>query len=45
MKLTCSGRPARFNFLRVSYVFFRVDYTEVEVEAPSDNATFFGSNF
>jgi len=44
MKLKCTGRPARFRQLRVSYIFFTVDYTEaapIEV----DNAIFFGSNF
>ena len=43
MLLKCTGRPARFNFLRVSYVFFRVDYTAVATV--TGNATFFGSNF
>ena len=42
MKLKCTGRPARFQYLRVSYIFFRVDYTAVAV---TDNATFFGANF
>ena len=42
MKLKCTGRPARFNYLRVSYVFFRVDYTAA---VAADNATFFGANF
>ena len=44
MKLTCTGRPARFNYLRVSYIYFRVDYTAA-VAAARDNATFFGTNF
>ena len=44
MKITCTSRPARFNYLRVSYIFFRVDYTAEEV-AVADNATFFGANF
>ena len=43
MKLKCTGRPARFNYLRVSYIFFTVDYTAVV--AVTDNATFFGANF
>ena len=44
MKLKCTGRPARFKYLRVSYVFFRVNYTEAEV-AVTHNSTFFGANF
>ena len=44
MKLTCTGRPARFNYLRVSYIYFRVAYTEAAVTV-TDNATFFGTNF
>ena len=43
MKLKCVGRPARFTYLSVSYIFFRVDYTAVV--AVTDNATFFGANF
>ena len=42
MKLICTGRPARFNFLRVSYIFYRVSYTEIPL---TDSATFFGANF
>ena len=42
MQLICTGRPARFNYLRVSYIFFRVDYTAAAV---AENATFFGTNF
>ena len=46
MKLKCAGRPARFQYLRVSYIFFTVDYTAAEEEAAvTDNATFFGANF
>ena len=45
MNLKCTGRPARFNYLRVSYIFFRVDYTEVAATITTDNATFFGANF
>ena len=41
MKLKCTGRPARFQYLRVSYIYFRVTYTE----AVTTNATFFGANF
>mgnify|MGYP003136744189 CR=1 FL=1 len=44
MLLKCTGRPARFEYLRVSYVFFRVDYTAA-VAVAADNATFFGTNF
>ena len=44
MKLKLTNRAARFHYLRVSYVFFQVDYTEAAV-AVTDNATFFGSNF
>ena len=44
MKLICTGRPARFNYLRVSYIYFRVAYTEAAVTV-TDNATFFGTNF
>tara|TARA_R110002020_G_scaffold451445_1_gene665418 strand:+ start:631 stop:912 length:282 start_codon:yes stop_codon:yes gene_type:complete len=43
MKLQLTSRAARFNYLRVSYVFFQVDYTEKV--AVTDNATFFGANF
>ena len=42
MKLKLTGRVARFKFLRVSYIFFRVNYTEAATTA---NATFFGANF
>ena len=42
MTLKCTGRPVRFSYLRVSYIFFTVDYTEAAV---ADNAIFFGSNF
>jgi hypothetical protein len=42
MKITCTGRPARFHSLRVSYIFFRVSYTAL---ATADNSTFFGANF
>ena len=41
MKLKLTGRPARFQYLRVSYIHFRVTYTE----AVTTNATFFGANF
>ena len=44
MKLKCTGRPARFQYLRVSYIFFRVNYTEA-VTTAVDNSIFFGSNF
>ena len=43
MKLKPTSKPARFTYLRVSYIFFTVDYTAVAVTA--DNATFFGANF
>ena len=42
VKLDCTGVPARFTALRVSYVYIKVDYTEAAV---ADNATFFGANF
>ena len=45
MKLKLTSRPARFKYLRVSYIYFRVDYTEVGITATVDNATFFGANF
>ena len=41
--LECTSRPNRFSYLRVSYVFIRVDYTERVVV--TDNSTFFGANF
>ena len=41
-RLYCRTNLARFQTLRVSYIFFRVDYTAVAV---TDNATFFGANF
>jgi len=44
VKLDCTGVPARFTALRVSYVYIRVDYTAA-VSAAADNATFFGANF
>ena len=44
VKLECTSRPDRFSYLRVSYVYIRVDYTAVAV-ATTDNATFFGTNF
>ena len=42
VKLTCEEHLARFQTLRVSYIFFKVDYTAVAV---ANNATFFGANF
>jgi hypothetical protein len=39
MKLICAARPARFEQLRVSYIFFRVVYT------PTEKGVFFGANF
>ena len=44
VKLECTGRPDRFSYLRVSYVFIRVDYTAA-VAAVEHNTTFFGANF
>ena len=44
VKLECTGRPDRFSYLRVSYVYIRVDYTAAVV-AVEHNATFFGANF
>ena len=44
MQLILKTRPARFQYLRVSYVFFKVDYTAAAVTV-TDNATFFGANF
>ena len=44
VKLECAGRPDRFSYLRVSYVYIRVDYTAAVVAAV-DNSTFFGANF
>ena len=44
MKIVCASRPRRFQYIRVSYVFFKVDYTAAAV-AVTDNATFFGANF
>ena len=41
MKLKCTGRPARFHYLRVSYIYFKIEYTI----ASEDSATFFGANF
>ena len=42
--LQCTGRPARFHFLRVSYLYLEVDYTEAAVTV-AHNAPFFGTNF
>jgi hypothetical protein len=42
VRLECTGTPARFTALRVSYVYVRVDYTAA---VAADNATFFGANF
>ena len=41
VKLICKTNLARFQTLRVSYIWLRVDYTE----AVTTNATFFGANF
>ena len=38
--LKCAGRVARFQYLRVSYVYLEVDYSE-----PTGNTIFFGTNF
>ena len=42
VKLTCEENLARFQTLRVSYIFLLVAYTEA---VAADNATFFGANF
>ena len=44
IEITCTGRPARFKYLRASYVYLHVDYTETAV-AVTHNAPFFGANF
>jgi len=44
INLKLTSRPARFKYLRVAYVYLRVDYTEVVV-ATTDNSVFFGTNF
>ena len=41
--LKCKTNTARFQYLRVSYIFIQVDYTAVV--AVTDNVTFFGANF
>jgi hypothetical protein len=45
VKLDCTGTPARFTQLRVSYVYVRVDYTQTGISVLKDNATFYGANF
>ena len=45
VKLECVGFPSRSTYLRVSYVYIRVDYTVATTEVATDNATFFGANF
>ena len=42
IEITCTGRPAKFRFLRVAYVYLDVDYTAVSV---ANNSIFFGANF
>ena len=42
IRLTCKTNLARFQYVRVSYIFLNVAYT---VAAVADNATFFGANF
>jgi len=42
VKLICRTNLARFQSVRVSYIFLNVDYTVAAVAA---NATFFGANF
>jgi len=44
VKLDCTGRPIRFSYLRVSYLYVNVEYTAAAV-AVADNSTFFGANF
>ena len=44
MKIKPTSKPARYQYLRVSYIFFTVDYTAAAV-VTADNATFFGANF
>ena len=44
VRLTCKTNLARFQTLRISYIFLNVAYTSTEV-AVADNATFFGANF
>ena len=39
-----ASRPDRFSYLRVSYIFIRVDYTAAAI-AVSHNAAFFGAYF
>ena len=43
VKLDCTGRPDRFSYLRVSWVYVKVNYTAAAVAA--DNSIFFGANF
>tara|TARA_R100000008_G_scaffold15710_1_gene7675 strand:- start:1783 stop:2322 length:540 start_codon:yes stop_codon:yes gene_type:complete len=45
IKIKCTGRPARFKYLRVAYMYLDVDYTEAAVVATTDNSVFFGTNF
>ena len=47
IKLRPTSKPARFNYLRVSYIYFRVDYTGPvsPSSAAGGGATFFGANF
>ena len=42
-RLTCKANLARFQTLRVSYIFLQVDFTAVV--AVADNVIFFGANF
>ena len=44
VQLICTTNLARFQFLRVSYIFLNVAYTAAPTAVP-DNATFFGANF
>ena len=45
IRIRCTGRPVRNEFLRVSYLYIEVDYTEAEVATVTHNAPFFGTNF
>ena len=45
VKLKLTSRPARFKYLRVAYVYLRVDYTAAAVVTTTDNSVFFGTNF
>lgn len=43
IKIKCTGRPARFKYLRVSYVYLYTSYSVPT--AATDNSVFFGANF